>query len=47
MTRAYVNGVECIVYGYEGNVAYVKFGSYRTVVPVVISLIEIRREEND
>lgn len=46
MSKASVNGVECVVYGYEVvdglPIARVRFEGFRTIVPVAQSLIEVR-----
>lgn len=46
MSKASVNGVECVVYGYEVvdglPIARVRFEGFQTIVPVAQSLIEVR-----
>ena len=46
MSKTLVNGVECVVYGYEVveglPVARVRFEGFQTIVEVAQSLIEVR-----
>ena len=50
MIKAYVNGVECTIYGYHnseaGIIADVLYPNINRTLPVLASLIEIREEEN-
>lgn len=47
MTKAFVNGVECIIYDYEMcadsglTICRVKYPCYPTIVPVIAELIEV------
>ena len=49
MSKAYVNGVECTIYGYHsseaGIIADVLYPNYNRILPVLAALIEIREEE--
>lgn len=49
MSKAFVNGIECVVYGYEAieglPVARVRFEGFQTIVDVAQSLIEVKSND--